>query len=303
MKSKIDLRLPALRRFAIAISALTVLGHGFLGFEQSIAHVFIALFTGYTLELLLEWIDARTHGRITRFSGGIKPLVDFLLPVHIGSLAVAMLIYPNEQLFPISFAIAVLVGSKYLFRVQFAKSSRHFFNPSNTGIATTLVLFPWVGIAPPYQFTENLYGFGDWFLPLLIIISGTFLNIRFTQRMPLIMAWLLAFAAFGLLRSLFFGTPLLAPLIPMTGMAFLLFTFYMISDPGTTPFPVARQILFGISVAAVYHLLVSFHVVFGLFFALIIVCSIRGMMMYWSAAQQKNTAHEKLQMIHKGALS
>jgi len=303
MKPKIDLRLPALRRFAIAISALTVLGHGFLGFEQSVAHVFIALFTGYTLELLLEWIDARTHKRTARFSGGIKSIVNFLLPVHIGSLAVAMLLYPNEQLFPISFAVSVLVGSKYLFRVQFKKGSRHFLNPSNTGIAMTLILFPWVGIAPPYQFTENLHGFGDWFLPLVIIISGTFLNTRFTKRMPLIIAWLLAFAVFGLLRGFVYDTALLTPLISMTGMAFLLFTFYMVSDPGTTPFPVGKQIIFGISVAAVYHLLVVFHVVFGLFFALVIVCSIRGMLMYWSTVQQKNNVSKKIKVMSKEVLS
>jgi len=303
MKPKVDLRLPALRRFAIAITALTVLGHSFLGFEQSVAHVFIALLTGYTLEILLEWIDAHAHGRKPRFIGDFKNLVDFLLPVHIGSLAVAMLLYPNEQLFPISFAVSVLVGSKYIFRVHFEKGSRHFLNPSNTGIATTLIVFPWVGIAPPYMFTENLYGFADWLLPLVIIISGTFLNTRFTKRMPLIIAWLLAFAIFAFLRSLLFGTPLEIALIPMSGTAFLLFTFYMISDPGTTPFPAVKQAIFGISVALVYHLLVGFHIVFGLFFALVIVCSIRGMMMYWRASQEKNISREKLQVISEEASS
>ena len=32
-----DLRLPALRRFAIAISVLNIFGHAVLGFEQSLA--------------------------------------------------------------------------------------------------------------------------------------------------------------------------------------------------------------------------------------------------------------------------
>ena len=31
-------------------------------------------------------------------------------------------------------------------------------NPSNFGIAIVLLLFPWVAIAPPYHFTENLSG-------------------------------------------------------------------------------------------------------------------------------------------------
>ena len=31
-------------------------------------------------------------------------------------------------------------------------------------IAIALLLFPWISIAPPYQFTEHLTGIGDWIL-------------------------------------------------------------------------------------------------------------------------------------------
>lgn len=289
MKKGADLRLPALRRFAIAISALTLLGHLFLGFEQSWAHVVVALATGYALETLLEWIDAKSHSRVPRFLGGLKNLVDFLLPVHIGSLAVAMLIYSNSQLLPVAFAVSVLVGSKYLFRVHTTRGSRHFLNPSNTGIATTLILFPWVGISPPYQFTENLYGAWDWLLPAVIIISGSFLNTKFTRRMPLIITWLAAFATLALIRSFLFDISAVSTLIPMTGTAFLLFTFYMVSDPGTTPFSTRGQIMFGFGVAVVYQMLMVLHVVFGLFFALVIVCTIRGAYMQWVTVQERRT--------------
>ena len=53
----------------------------------------------------------------------------------------------------------------------------------------------------------------------------------------------------------------------MTGVAFLLFTFYMVTDPATTPSTPRGQIAFGAAVAAAYGLLMAFHVVFGLFFA------------------------------------
>src|ERR1044072_4358116 len=120
-------------------------------------------------------------------------------------------------------------------------------------------------------------------LPAVMICPGTFLNARFTRRLPLIAAWLGGFIAQAFLRSLFFDTPLEAALVPMTGVAFILYTFYMVTDPATTPSGPRDQIGFGLSVAAVYGLLMVAHVVFGLFFALTIVCAARGLCMYYEA--------------------
>ncbi len=277
-------RLGGLRRFAFAITALTVIGHLYLGFEQSVAQPLVALAVAYGMALLLEWVEARADGRSVRFAGGASALVDFLLPAHITGLAVAMLIYTNDQLWPIAFAVAVAMGAKAIFRAPVGKGSRHFFNPSNIGISVVLILFPWVGIAPPYHFTENLTGAADWMLPGLIVVSGTYLNARFTRRLPLIATWLGLFAAQALLRSMFFGTPLAAGLVPMTGVAFVLFTFYMVTDPATSPGGLRSQVFFGGAVAVAYAFLMVIHVVFGLFFALAIVCALRGIGLYAQAA-------------------
>jgi hypothetical protein len=59
-------------------------------------------------------------------------------------------------------------------------------------------------------------------------------------------------------------------------VAFLLFTFYMVTDPATTPSGWRAQVAFGLSVAAGYGVLMAFHVVFGLFFSLTAVCAARG---------------------------
>ncbi len=281
-----DLRLAALRRFALAISVLTLLGHGFLGFEQSYAYVLVALFTSYSMELMLETASAWSAKRTPRYRGGFIALVNFLLSAHITGLAVAMLLYSNEQLLPIAFATAVAAGSKHIFTVQTERGKRHFLNPSNTGISTTLILFPWVGIAPPYQFTENISGSADWMFALFICLIGSFLNFRFTKKIPLILAWLAGFILQAIIRSWYFDASLLAALNPMTGLAFLLYTFYMISDPGTTPFKTTHQVVFGFSIALVYSFLMMFHIVFGWFFALLIVCCIRGAYLHYIARQK-----------------
>jgi enediyne biosynthesis protein E5 len=232
------------------------------------------------MDLVLESVEAWSNGRTARYRGGLVPFINFLLPAHISSLAIAMLLYPNEQLAPIAFASALASGSKYIFRLKIGDKYRHFLNPSNAGIAITLILFPWVSIAPPYQYTENFSGTLDWVLPVIFIIFGTMLNGFYTRRLPLIVAWLSAFALQGVLRAWFFDTPVLAELEMMTGVAFLLFTFYMIEDPGTTPFKPVGQVVFGVSVAIAYAILMIFHIVFGLFFALFAVCIIRGLYLF-----------------------
>lgn len=275
-----EIRLAGLRRFAIAITLLNILGHTVLGFEQSWAQPLVALATGYSVELLLEGVDAWVNKHKPKFWGSFEELVNFLLSAHITSLAVAMLLYANDRLFPVAFAVAVAIGSKAIFRVQTDKGNRHFLNPSNFGISATLILFPWIGIAPPYQFTENLYGWQDWILPAIIIVSGTFLNAKFTKKLPLIAAWVGVFALQAVLRSYVFGTPLVPALLPMTGVAFILFTYYMVSDPGTTPTKPMDQVIFGAAVAAAYGFLMASHIVFGMFFGLTIICILRGLILY-----------------------
>lgn len=274
--SPFDPRIAALRRFALAITALNILGHTVFGFEQSWAHPLVALATAYSMELGLEWLDARAQQRRPRFLGGPRTLIDFLLSAHITGLAVAMLLYTNARLAPVAFAVAVAIGSKALFRVKSGAGTRHFFNPSNFGISVTLLAFPWVGIAPPYQFTENLDRIGDVALPALIIVTGTLLNFKLTGRGPLIIGWLGGFVAQAYIRNVLFGTAFLPALMPMTGVAFILFTFYMVTDPGTTPRGKQAQLVYGIAVAAVYGVLVSRHIVFGTFFALTLVSAARA---------------------------
>jgi enediyne biosynthesis protein E5 len=284
-------RLGGLRRFAVAITVLNILGHAFFGFEQSLAQPVVALVAAYNVELLLEFIDARCNRRALRFlGGGPRKFIDFLLSAHITGLACAMLLYANERLGPVIFASVVAICSKCILRVPNGRGTRHFFNPSNFGITITLLVFAWVSVAPPYQFTENMIGAGDWILPAIIVCTGTFLNARFTHRLPLIAAWLGGFVAQAALRSVFLDSPFGAALMPMTGVAFILYTFYMVTDPATTPAGRREQVAFGFSVAAVYGLLMVAHVVFGLFFALTIVCAVRGLCVFarqWARPRER----------------
>ncbi|MBU2902970.1 hypothetical protein [Maribacter dokdonensis] len=285
--NKKDTRVAALIRFASAITALNIAGYLFLGFEQSYATVVTALLTGYSLEFLMEFLTAKEQKRDPKYKGGIKKFLVFLLPPHITSLAVSMLTFVNENLILVVFGVAVAILSKYLFKVNYNSRKRHFLNPSNTGIAVMFLVFPSVGPAPPYQFSEALSGIGDWILISVFIILGSFLNAKFTKKIPLIAAWLFFFFLQAIIRTTIFGTDTFAALAVMTGPAFLLFTYYMISDPSTTPFKFKNQIFFGAIVAVVYAITIELHLVFNLFFSLLIVCIFRGLYMWVYSLRNK----------------
>ncbi|WP_436501974.1 enediyne biosynthesis protein [Actinokineospora sp. HUAS TT18] len=267
----------ALRNFAMSITVFNIIGYLLLGFEQPWLWPFVALATGYTVELGLEKIGARVEGRAPRYlGGGFKGLMIFLFPAHITSLAMNMLIYVNDRIWVLIFGVTLAVGAKWILRAPVKGRMRHFMNPSNFGIAMILLLFPWGSIAPPYHFTEHTSGWVDWLIPGLIIIGGTMINGKLTGRMWLIAGWVGVFAAQSIIRGWLFDTSIPAALGMMTGVAFILFTNYMITDPGTSPSKPWAQFAFGGGVALAYGVLITAHVAYNIFLATALVCLIRG---------------------------
>jgi hypothetical protein len=276
-----NLRLFALWYFTVLMILWNILGHVFLGFEQSDAAPLVGVGSAIFIQLLLEWVDARVKNREVRWAGSWAHFFNSLPAALIPGFACSMLLYPNERVWPIVFAVALSIGSKLLIRAPVSCGhTQHVFNPSNFGVALTLVLFPEVGFAPPYHFTENLSGVWDWLLPVFILVTGVAIHGCFTGRLPLVAAWIFGFALQGQIRAYLFGFPNIVPMMPMTSAAFIVFTLYMVPDPATTPLHPWRQVAFGLSVAMVYGLIQGLHLVFGLFFALLAVCAIRGISLY-----------------------
>ena len=283
------LRLFALWYFTTLMITWNVLGHTKLGFEQSWATPIVAVLAAVLVSMILDWVDARANNRELRFAGGLGNFLNFLPACLIPGFACGMLLYPNERLWPVVFAVVVSMASKLILRAPVGNGhTQHIFNPSNFGVAATLVLFPDVSFAPPYHFTENITGLWDWGVPLIVLTTGIIIHALFTGRLPLVGAWILGFVLQGLVRAKLFGIPFHVPLVPMTSAAFIIFTLYMIPDPATTPLKPARQAYFGFSVALVYGILQMLHIVFGLFFALLIVCAIRGLSLHLAALSHRS---------------
>jgi hypothetical protein len=283
-----------------------LLGHTVLGFEQSWATPVTAVLTSVGVSMLLDWIDAWARHRQVRFLGSFKEFVNFLPACLIPAFACAMLLYPNERLWPVVCAVVFSIGSKVIFRAPVGKGyTQHIFNPSNFGVAATLLLFPEVSFAPPYHFTENITGLWDWAVPMIVLLTGIIVHGLFTGRLPLVTVWMLGFMLQGMVRAYLFSTPLFVPLMPMTSAAFIIFTLYMIPDPATTPLKPVAQGLFGFSVAMVYGIIQVLHLVFGLFFALLAVCAIRGLSLHlwalWQAYDRRRLLQQAVPLNVPGA--
>lgn len=294
-KTPPDPRYLALRNFALSLSIFNIIGYIWLGFEQPYLWPFLALATGYTTELVLESISAWAEKRKPRFLGvGPKEFMVFLLPAHITSLAVNMLLYANNQWWPVMFGVMVGVGGKHILKAPIGGKMRHYMNPSNLGITTVLLAFPaWVSIAPPYQFTEYASTEFRILIPLLIATAGTVINSMLTKKVMLIMGWAGGFVIESLLRHWIWHAPLFSALAMMSGVAFILYTNYMITDPGTTPAKPRAQFIFGASVAMVYGVMMLFNIVYTLFFATTFVCGCRGLGWWVAHFVQKRRARQK----------
>ena len=273
----------ALRRFAISISIFNIIGYTILGFEQPWSWPFAALATAYITEIGLEIVGARGEGRAPRFAGnGVRGMVEFLYPAHISALAVNMLIYVNDRIWVMIFGVFLAVSAKWVLRVPVRGRLRHYMNPSNFGLAMLLVLFPsWISIAPPYHFTEHVNNWISWLIVAIIIVSGTVLNAMLTERMWLIAGWLSFFVLQAVVRGWLFDTSIPAALGMATGVAFVLYTNYMVTDPGTSPSKPFPQFAFGAGIAIVYGFLMVAHIAYGLFFATAVICLVRGLFL-WS---------------------
>ena len=126
-------------------------------------------------------------------------------------------------------------------------------------------------------------------IPIVILTSGTVLNAMLTKRVALIVGWMGGFFIQAFVRHWLWGVQLNTALSVMTGIAFILFTNYMITDPGTTPSRPRAQFIFGSSVAFVYAVMMQLNIVYTLFFATSVVCAFRGLGwwgVYWTKMRQ-----------------
>jgi len=210
------------RYYQIAVlSALLIYGMGWLGFDVDWPQVTLLLGT----VLLTQYACSKAAG---------LPTFDPRSPL-ISGLSLCLLLRTNSPILMVVTAV-ITIGSKFVLKWH----GKHIFNPTNFGIVLMLTGDVWVS---PAQWGSKLY-----FAFLMACLGG--MVIHRAMRSDVSYAFLLSYAAILFGRAVWLGDPWTIPLKQLQSGALLLITFFMISDPKTTPDSRAGRILFALLVGA-----------------------------------------------------
>ena len=166
--------------------------------------------------------------------------------VLISAMSLCLLLKTNYWYISL-FAAFLTVISKYVFRFN----HKHVFNPSAFGIVATIFLTNEAWLSPGQWGSNTVIFFG-------VVTLGTIVVTR-VQKLDVSLAFLLTFIGLLYWRQVqVLGWPMDYFIHSVSTGSLLLFTFFMISDPRTSPnHPIAR-ILWAILIAIVAFYLAVF---------------------------------------------
>jgi Na+-translocating ferredoxin:NAD+ oxidoreductase RnfD subunit len=152
------------------------------------------------------------------------------------SLSILLLLHAETSSW-LALVALISIASKFLITYQ----KQHIFNPSNVGIVAGLFLSDQVWAAPG-QWGHNLW----WFL----LIAGLGLVAWLGWRLLLTsISFLVVYSSLIFLKAWWLGDPWAIPWHQLQNGSLLLFSFFMLSDPKTTPSHPIGRVLFGSLVA------------------------------------------------------
>jgi Na+-transporting NADH:ubiquinone oxidoreductase subunit NqrB len=186
----------------------------------------------------------------------IKIPLDLRSPLITG-LSLSLLLRADEPWLHAAAGI-IAISSKFLLRIN----GKHLFNPAGLAIVVLLLSRSGVWISP------GQWGASIWFASLLAFFAIMVLHAA--RRTDIAIYFFLSHAALLLARAVWLGDPWAIPLHQLQSGSLLIFTFFMISDPRTSPNSPLGRFLFAFAVAVVaYYLAFFIQVRPALYFALI----------------------------------
>ena len=136
-------------------------------------------------------------------------------------------------------AAAIAIGSKFLLRVN----GKHVFNPANVALVTLMLVSDHAWVSSGQWGSAAIGAFGLACLGFLVLTRA--------RRAETTIAFLCFYGALLFGRAFWLGDPMSIPLHQVQNGALLIFAFFMISDPKTTPDSPLGRVLYAAVVAAV----------------------------------------------------
>ncbi|MEW5738945.1 MAG: FG-GAP-like repeat-containing protein [Myxococcota bacterium] len=212
--------------FAGLLILYAVLGFTFLGFNRQWWQMALIVGSGALLDTALTFLFTKKK---------VLPLSAVISCTSLG-----ILLNYSHHSWVLFFPVLLAIGSKHVLTFQ----GRHVFNPSMFGVAVSLLATrELITAAPAYQWAG-----GDVTMSLFLATAAlTLFVFRGVGRGPLVVSFLCFYALQTALRAyvmrhhlpwqtLFLGT--------LESPPFYLFTFYMLTDPATSPKTPRGQVAF-----------------------------------------------------------
>ena len=162
------------------------------------------------------------------------------------------------------------ISSKYALRVK----GRHLWNPSNFGVSVMLFLTPQV-VAPLSQ------QWGNEIWPALIIFCLGCLILYTIGKLHITLTYIAAFAVLSYVRSVLTGSLWISEIALLTAPSYMLFMFFMITDPKTTTCTKRRQCAVAVLVAVAETILRLCREIHAPYYALFIVAPTTNLLEIW----------------------
>jgi Na+-translocating ferredoxin:NAD+ oxidoreductase RnfD subunit len=201
----------------------TLLLYGLLGlhFDVSVPQVAVT----FGMALLTQYACTRLY-KLPAFDP---------LSALVSAVGLCIFLRTND-LVVVALASVIAIGSKFVIRWK----SKHIFNPTN--LALVVVIISGLGWISPGQWGQVAW------LGFLIGCMGSLVVTR-AARADVTLSFLAFYLGLLVVRALWLGDPLTIPLHQIESVTLLIFSFFMISDPKTTPNSRAGRIFFTFLVA------------------------------------------------------
>ena len=258
-------RLPTLDdpriRVAITLFIYVLFGIAVLGFNRSPDQVVVIVGSACALDML--------------FSGFIRKQILFPLSAIITGLGLSILVNTSHSLWLPLIPVFCAIASKYLIIIN----GRHIYNPALFGLVIgSLISGGLINPSPAYQWG----GYGA--IAAFIATAALMLFVFKVKKQVLIISFLAFYGLNVAIRAWLTRwhiPPETIILGVVTSPAFYLFTFFMLTDPVTSPKSSRGQVFAGFCIAAIDLYLHKFSALYTLFKAAFIYASMVGLFRFY----------------------
>jgi Na+-transporting NADH:ubiquinone oxidoreductase subunit NqrB len=144
-------------------------------------------------------------------------------------------------------AATIAIGSKFLVRVR----GKHVFNPANVALVSMMLISDQAWVSSGQWGSAAIGAFALSCLGFLVLTRA--------KRAETTIAFLVFYGALLFGRALWLGDPLSIPMHQLQNGALLIFAFFMISDPKTTPDAAGGRVLYAALVAGLAFVIQFVH--------------------------------------------